>query len=267
MPSQMIRKLNALLKTENMGKVLHFFDEVDSTNNTLYELAEKGASEGTVVIADSQTRGKGRLGRSWVSPGGHNLYISVLLRPGRPASESSIITLLASVAVYECLKKTGVQDPAIKWPNDVTIERRKVAGILTEMNPAGERAEFVVLGIGVNVNMSRGLMNKEMGDFARRTTSLSESLGRDVDRAKLAADLLLELERWYAVLDSRGKSEILREWTLRWGGKGDRVRVNIEGLEPFEGTAEGIDDEGCLLVKKEDGETEKVISGDVTVIS
>lgn len=267
MSSPMIRKLNALLKTERMGKVLHYFEEVDSTNNVLFDLAGKGASEGTVVIADAQTGGKGRLGRKWVSPGGHNLYISVLLRPDRAASESALLTLLASIAVYECLKKTGIQAPSIKWPNDITIERRKVSGILTEMEPVGERAEFIVLGIGVNVNMSRALMNREMGEFARQATSVSENLGREVDRAKFTADLLLELEKWYGIMNSRGKSEILKEWTKRWGGKNDRVRVSIEGRESYEAVAEGIDTEGFLEVRKEDGEIERVISGDVTIIS
>lgn len=267
MSSPMIRKLNALLKTKSMGKVLHYFDEVDSTNNVLFALAEKGASEGTTVIADAQSGGKGRLGRKWVSPAGHNLYISVLFRPHGAASESALLTLVASIAVYECLKKTGVQNPSIKWPNDITIERRKVSGVLTEMKPMGERAEFVVLGIGVNVNMSRTLMNKEMGDFARQITSVSENLGREVDRAKFTSDLLYELEHWHDIMDQRGKSEILKEWTKRWEGQDQTVRVSIEGREAFEGTAVGIDSDGCLEIKRDNDEIVKVISGDVTIIS
>ena len=266
MPSSMIRKINGLLKTEHLGKVIHYFDEVESTNTTLFELALKGASEGTSVIADAQTQGKGRLSRTWVSPGGHNLYLSVLLRPGIGASESTLLTLVASIALYECLKKTGIQNPAIKWPNDILIDKKKIAGVLTEMEPKGDRADFVVLGIGVNVNMSRAVINREMGDFARHVTSVSENLGREVDRAKLAADLLKELEDWYSTMKMRGKPAILKEWTQRWGGLNEKVRVSIEGLEVFEGTAQGIDENGHLLVKRENGAITEVISGDISFI-
>ena len=267
MPSSMIQKLNGLLRTDNLGKVVHYFDEVESTNATLFELAQKGASEGAVVIADSQTRGRGRLGRTWVSPGGYNLYLSVLFRPAVGAQESTLLTLVSSIALYECLKKTGVQAPAIKWPNDILIEKRKVAGVLTELKARGERTDFVVVGIGVNVNMSRGTINREMAEFAPQATSVSENLGREVDRAKFAADLLYELERWYGTLSGpRGKSVILTEWTERWGGANEKVRVSVEGRDEFYGIARGIDENGYLLVEREDGEMTPVISGDVTAM-
>jgi BirA family transcriptional regulator, biotin operon repressor / biotin---[acetyl-CoA-carboxylase] ligase len=266
MPSSMIRKLNALLKTDTLGKVIHYFNQIESTNTALFELASKGASEGTTVIADTQTGGKGRLGRTWVSPGGCNLYLSVLFRPGVGAPESTLLTLVASIALYECLKKTGIKDPAIKWPNDILIERRKAAGVLTEMKPEGDRAEFVVAGIGLNVNMSRALINREMADFARHVTSVSENLGREVDRAKLAADLLYELEQWYGKMGTRGRPYILKEWTKRWGGLNQKVRVSIEGQDVFHGIAQGIDGNGHLLVKRENEEITEVISGDISVI-
>ena len=262
----MIRKLNALLKTESLGKVIHYFDEIDSTNTALFELAEKGASEGTAVIADMQTRGKGRLGRTWVSPAGLNVYLSVLLRPGIDVSEAPVLTLLASIALYECLKKTGVHDPVIKWPNDLLVDRKKIGGVLTEMKPKGNRAEFVVLGIGVNVNMTRAEINAQMSDFAHQVTSVKENLGREVDRGKLSADLLYELERWYGEMNKRGKASILKVWTERWGGLNEKVRVSIEGQEEFHGTAQGIDVNGRLLVKRENGEVTAVVSGDVTSI-
>ena len=266
MPSSMRRKINGLLKTESLGKVIHYFDEIGSTNDALFELALKGASEGTTVIADSQTHGKGRLGRTWVSPGGHNLYLSVLLRPGIRASEAALLTLVASIAVHECLKKTGIQNGAIKWPNDILIDKKKIAGVLTEMEPKGDRADFVVVGIGVNVNMSRAQINKEMGDFARHVTSVSENLSREVDRAKLADDLLFELEELYSAMKTRGKAVILKEWTKRWCGLNQSVRVSIEGGEVFTGRAQGIDENGHLLVKRESGETACVVSGDITII-
>lgn len=266
MQSIFIRKLNGLLKTENIGKVLHYHDEVDSTNTVLFRLAEKGASEGTVVIADKQTSGRGRLGRKWISPPGVNLYISLLFRPRIPARESPLLTFLASVALVEAIKKTGAENPCIKWPNDVQLDGRKVAGVLTEMKPRGNSAEFVVVGLGVNINMTRAEINSEMREASRTATSIKERLGKDIDRAKFASDLLLEIESWYRTFDKRGKSSILKEWTDRWGGRDRRVRVDTEQNDKFEGTAVGIDGDGHLLVRKDDGSIIKVIAGDVTVI-
>jgi BirA family biotin operon repressor/biotin-[acetyl-CoA-carboxylase] ligase len=262
----MIRKLNGLLKTETIGKVIHYFDETGSTNTVLSRLAGQGASEGTAVIADKQTSGKGRLGRKWISPAGMNLYISVLFRPSIPASESPLLTFLASIALVETIKKTGIRNTAIKWPNDVQIDGKKVAGVLTEMEPRGDRVGYIVVGIGVNINMTREEIRREMGETAKYATSLKESLGHDVDRAKFTGDLLLELESWYQTFNKRGKSSIIKEWTERWGGRDKRVRVVQENGSVTEGTAAGIDGEGHLLLKKEDGSIVKIITGDVTLI-
>lgn len=266
MTSPMIRKLNGLLKTETIGKVIHYFDETGSTNTVLSRLAEQGASEGTVVIADKQTSGKGRLGRKWISPAGVNLYMSVLFRPSIPAWESPLLTFLASIALVETIKKTGIRNTIIKWSNDVQIEGKKAAGVLTEMVPRGDRVDYIVVGIGVNINMTREEIKREMGEIAKYATSLKEGLGEDVDRAKFTGDLLLELESWYQTFKSRGKSSIIKEWTERWGGYNTRVRVVTEDGSVIEGTATGIDGEGHLLLKKEDGSVVKIITGDVTVI-
>jgi BirA family biotin operon repressor/biotin-[acetyl-CoA-carboxylase] ligase len=266
MSSPMIRKLNGLLKTETFGKVIHYFDETGSTNTVLSRLAQSGASEGTTVIADKQTSGKGRLGRKWVSPPGVNLYMSVLFRPSIPAWESPLLTLLASIAITETIKKTGVRNTSIKWPNDVQIEGKKAAGVLTEMEPRGDRVDYIVAGIGVNINMTREQLRRELGETAKSATSLKESLGGDVDRAKFAGDLLLELETWYQTFNRRGKSSIIKEWTERWGGYNKRVRVSTEDGKVIEGTATGIDGEGHLLIKKEDESLVELLTGDVTVI-
>ncbi len=266
MASIMIRKLNGLLKTENMGKVIHYHDEVDSTNTVLFRLAGNGASEGTAVIADSQTAGKGRLERKWISPPGVNLYISLLFRPSIPARESPLLTFLASIALVESIKKTGAENPCIKWPNDVQLGGKKVAGVLTEMQPKGDSVEFIIVGIGVNINMTRAEINSDMREAAKIATSIKENLGKDIDRAKFTADLLSEIESWYRTFDKRGKSSILREWTDRWGGTGRRVTVDTAESDVFKGTAEGIDGDGHLLVRKDDDSLIKVIAGDVTVI-
>lgn len=266
MTSPMIRKLNGLLKTETFGKVIHYFDETGSTNTVLSRLAQSGASEGTTVIADKQTSGKGRLGRKWVSPPGMNLYMSVLFRPAIPAWESPLLTLLASIAITETIKKTGVRNTSIKWPNDVLIEGKKAAGVLTEMEPRGDRVDYIVVGIGVNINMTREQIKRELGEAAKFATSLRENLGVDIDRAKFAGDLLYELESWYRTFNRRGKSSIIKEWTERWGGFNKRVRVSAEDGKVIEGTATGIDGEGHLLIKKEDESLVRIITGDVTVI-
>jgi BirA family biotin operon repressor/biotin-[acetyl-CoA-carboxylase] ligase len=266
MTSPMIRKLNGLLKTETIGKVIHYFDETGSTNTVLSRLAENGASEGTAVIADKQTSGKGRLGRKWFSPPGMNLYISVLFRPSIPAWESPLLTFLASVALVETIKKAGVKNTSIQWPNDVLIDGKKAAGVLTEMEPRGDRVDYVVVGIGVNINMTRAEIKREMGETARFATSLKESLDEDVDRAKFTADFLLELESWYQTFNRRGKTFIIREWTARWGGYNKRVKVSTEDGKLIEGTATGINGEGHLLLKKDDGSVVNIITGDVSVI-
>jgi len=266
MTSSMIRKLNGLLRTQSIGKVIHYQDELGSTNTKLLELGEKGASEGTVVIADKQTEGKGRLERTWISPAGTNLYISVLFRPEISAADSALFTFLASIALKETIDKTGVTNTKIKWPNDIQIEGKKVAGVLTEMRSKREMVDFIVVGIGVNINMAREQINAEMGKVARTATSIKENLGKDIERAKFAADLLLELEKWYRIFSSKGRTLILREWTEKWGDLNKRVRINIEGEKEFEGTAIGIDDRGYLLIKADNGEISKIIAGDVTVI-
>ena len=266
MTSSMIRKLNGLLRAESIGKVIHYQDEMESTNTTLLELGEKGASEGTVVIADRQTGGRGRLDRSWISPPGANLYISILFRPEIVASDAPLFTLIASIALIEVIQRLGVADTSIKWPNDIVIQEKKVSGVLTEMRSKREMVDFIVVGIGVNINMTREDVNSEMGQVARIATSIKEHLGKDVDRAKFAADVLLELESRYQIFLSKGRAAIINEWTSRWGDLNKQVIVTINEDERFEGTAVGVDEKGYLLVKTDDGETKKVVAGDVKVI-
>ncbi len=262
----MIRKLNGLLRAKSIGKVIHYQDELESTNTTLLELGEKGASEGTVVIADRQTGGRGRLERSWISPAGTNLYISILFKPEIVATDAPLFTLIASVALVEVIQRLGIENANIKWPNDIVIQGKKVAGVLTEMRPRREMVDFIVVGIGVNINMTRDEINLEMGNVGRIATSIKENLGNDVERAKFAADLLLHLENWYQIFISKGRSAILTEWTNRWGDLNKRVSVTINENEQFEGSAVGVDEKGYLLVETDNGETKKVIAGDVQVI-
>lgn len=262
----MIRNLNGLLRTESLGKVIHYQDEMESTNTTLLELGEKGASEGTVIIADRQTGGRGRLDRKWMSPSGSNLYISVLFRPEIVASDAPLFTLIASIALNKVIEKSGVLGAKIKWPNDIQIDGKKVAGVLTEMRPRREMADFIVVGIGVNINMTREFMNEELGEVAYIATSIKEHIGKDLNRSKFAADLLLELEELYKIFKNQGRAIILREWTTMWGDLNKRVRVIIDEQDSYEGTATGIDEKGYLIVKNDYNEIKKVIAGDVIIL-
>ncbi|GJM15706.1 MAG: biotin--[acetyl-CoA-carboxylase] ligase [Thermodesulfobacteriota bacterium] len=239
---------------------------MESTNTTLIELGEKGASEGTIVIADRQTGGRGRLDRTWISPAGTNLYISILFRPELAASDAALFTLIASIVLNKVIEKSGVSEAKIKWPNDIQIQGKKVAGVLTEIRTKREMVDFIVLGIGVNINMTRENMDKEMGKVAHIATSLKENLGKEINRSKFAADLLLELETWYQIFINNGKAKVLTQWTSAWGDLNKRVQVRIQDQEPYEGAAIGVDERGYLMVKTDDGEINKIIAGDVVVL-
>ena len=266
MTSSMIQKLNGLLRTASLGKVIHYQDEMESTNTALLDLGEKGASEGTVVIADKQTGGRGRLDRRWISPAGTNLYISILFRPELAASDAPLFTLIASIVLNKVIEKSGVSEAKIKWPNDIQIKGKKVAGVLTEIRTKREMVDFIVLGIGVNINMTREDINNEMGKVANIATSLKENLGKDINRSKFAADLLLELETWYQIFINNGKAKVLTQWTNAWGDLNKRVQVRIQDQEPYKGTAIGVDERGYLMVKTDDGEINKIIAADVIVL-
>lgn len=260
----MERLINKHLKTKTFGRVLRFYREVESTNDVAFDLAKEGATEGTVVIADTQTKGRGRLQRTWISPSGFNLYMSIIFRPSISPKEASILTLVSSIALFETVNSYGIKCK-IKWPNDLLINRRKVAGVLTEMEPDGERVQFVLVGLGINVNMTRGVMNELMGEVSEIATSVREALGHEVERHEFTANVINLLEKWYDEFKSKGKSTILDEWKKRWGDRNKRVRVRFD-RSVIEGIAYDLDPNGFLLVRKDNGEIEKIIAGDVAVL-
>ncbi|HEX3036075.1 MAG TPA: biotin--[acetyl-CoA-carboxylase] ligase [Thermodesulfobacteriota bacterium] len=256
--------IKKLLKTETIEGVIYSFEEVGSTNEVAFELARNGASEGTIVITDSQTKGKGRLSRKWISPPGMNLYISAVFRPPLVSKDAPFLTLVASIAVAEAVKNRGA-DAIIKWPNDVLVNGKKVAGVLTQMQHKGDRVDFVIVGVGININMTREMLEQEMGEVAQIATSLREVLGHEVDRVSFSADLINELDMWYTKFLKDGKPSIIKEWTERWGAINRRVQVKYNGKQ-VEGIAIGIDGNGYLLVKKDDGTTERIIAGDILLV-
>jgi BirA family transcriptional regulator, biotin operon repressor / biotin---[acetyl-CoA-carboxylase] ligase len=216
-----------------------------------------------VVAADAQTAGRGRLGRSWHSPPGENLYLSIVLRPRRGAQEIPVLTLLVGGGVAKALSARGAR-VRLKWPNDVLLvddagQRRKVAGILTEMTTAGDRVEHVIVGVGLNVNG-----DVFPGEIADRATSLRRALGQNVDRAGLIADLLAALEPLFDDFESRGAPAAVEAFSAA-AGLPDRCRVAAPGQtgELLEGTALGIDPDGALRVRDDGGHIHRVISGEL----
>ena len=237
----------------------HYFRQIDSTNSYARQLAADGGLEGEIVIAEEQTSGRGRLGRNWFSPPFLNLYLSLILRPRMPAAEAPQLTLMTAVALTDAIRAFCSDAAVIKWPNDILIGGRKIAGVLTESSCTGDSLEFVIIGVGINVNCGRDLMPQTIRD---RATSLLEINGGPVSRENLLCGLIQAMDRCYGILEERGFSAIAREWEARFGLRGREVRVEA-GDQTFIGRAAGIDRDGALLVESENGKVERVIAGDV----
>ncbi len=244
-----------------IGREIHVFEEIDSTNIKGMELGDSGFPEGTIILAETQTRGKGRLGRRWISPKG-NIYLSVILRPDIQPSLTPLITLMAAVASASALRKAIYIDAYIKWPNDIILNGKKIGGILTEMNSEMDRINYIVLGIGINVNMDPSSLPP---DVRVNATSLKEVIGRDLRRTEILSVLIKELDRWYRIFLNDGPGPVLDEWRRLSLSLEKRVKVTSLN-RTIEGLAEEIDDYGRLIVRLDDGRIEKVTSGDVTII-
>ena len=256
---------SALAARPELGNtVVRYFRELASTNDTAAALAEAGAADGTVVIADRQSAGRGRRGRVWDSPRGVGLYMSVVLR----GLQSPVLTLLAGVAVAEAVQGTAGAAVELKWPNDVVAPpavdgagppaRRKLAGILTEALPgAADRDVAVVVGIGVNVR-SRTFPD----ELAGRATTVESLARRRVDRAVLCADLLVRLSRWRRRMAAEGEGFVIARWrALAPASRGAAVSWDVDGTR-CRGVTAGVDDTGALLVSCA-GRTERIVGGEV----
>ncbi len=251
--------LSRLLGGKTIGKKVHFLEEVDSTNIYAAELARRGAEEGEAVIADSQQKGRGRLDRTWISPPGANLYTTIILRPPILPASSPQITLTAGVAVAEVLRGYCGDRVTLKWPNDVQVGGKKICGILTELRLKGAEIDYVVVGIGINVNMGFEHYNSYLSSIA---TSLKEELHREVSRTEVAAGLFQSVEKWYKRFIRQGFAPVREQWLAYSGIIGQGIRV-VSGQEVLKGRAVGMDDDGALLILDEDGRTRRVIAGDV----
>ena len=251
-------ELRPLLGTHDLGQVLHWYEEIGSTNDRAKELAEEGAEHGEVVVAEAQSGGRGRRGRQWVSPPGKNLYFSVVLRPDLPPARAPELTLVASLAVCDALRHAGV-DAGIKWPNDLLASGKKIAGILTELAAEADRVHWVVIGVGVNVNAGPEDLPEELRGEA---TSVRIERGEPAPRALFAAACLTGLEAWLDRHAEEGFAPIRDAWRARSVTLGREVSVAAHGREVV-GTAEDIDEAGALLIRGPGG-LERISAGDVT---
>jgi BirA family biotin operon repressor/biotin-[acetyl-CoA-carboxylase] ligase len=252
-------EVRPLLKTKTMGKTIHYFQTLDSTNSEAYQFALNGAEEGEVVVSESQEKGRGRLGRQWFSPPFLNLYLSVILRPKIPPHQASLITLMAAVATADAVQKFSGLLPLIKWPNDILLRNRKVAGLLNEIHSETDRIHFVILGIGVNLNADAKMFSKEIRSVA---TSLKIEMGQTVSRKVFLQILFQELERWYSVFLEEGSAAILKAWRDRAHIQGRQVKVTSFG-ETIAGIAIDVDSDGALILQTEDGQQKRVMAGDI----
>jgi BirA family biotin operon repressor/biotin-[acetyl-CoA-carboxylase] ligase len=247
------------LKTKSFGRRIHYFTSLSSTNTEAYQLALRGGREGEVVVAESQRQGKGRVGRPWFSPAFLNLYLSVILRPPISPHQASLITFMAAVATAEAVERYSGVKPSIKWPNDILVKGRKMAGLLNEIHSEADRIHFVILGIGINLNVDEDMFPREIRLLA---TSLKREMGRTISRKTFLQILLEALEHWYGIFLEKGSSPILGAWRDRARIAGKQVRISSFD-EVFVGRAVDVDAEGALLVQMRGGKQKRIVAGDV----
>lgn len=250
------------LKTRVFGKKIYSFKKTDSTNTAAYKLAEDGAIEGSVVFAEEQSKGRGRFRRRWLSPEG-GIYMSLVLRPKMEPVNMARVTLIAAVAVTEAIISLTGLPAKIKWPNDILINGLKVSGILTEMKAEQDEVDFVILGIGVNVNSFNAGANG-CSPLPEGAASLKKELGREISKVELAKKILEYCEAYYFRMEGNF-TDIIDEWRKLSYTLGTRVKVCSHG-EEFEGQALDVDGNGGLIVRLDTGFNKHILSGDVEMV-
>lgn len=247
-----------LTEVETVAGRLIIREEAESTQDIARDLAKQGEPEGTAVMARKQTKGRGRSGHSWVSPSGKNLALSLILRPPMPPDEATFISLLASVAVAETVEAAGPIRTELKWPNDVLVQGRKIAGILSEAVMLGRTMEYVILGVGLNVNSVAADFPPELRSSV---TSMLMCTGRSVDPEAVARTFMGRMSALYKRLKNEGGRFVVPLWRTRWAHQGC-VLVH----EGARAVAEGLDAEGALLLRTDDGSVKRVVSGEVLLV-
>lgn len=243
------------LGTRFIGQRAIYYPSFPSTNDAAKEEAQKGAVEGTVIVAGEQTAGRGRMKRAWLSPKG-SIALSIILYPELAYLPSLI--MVASLGVVHCLEKVAGLKAEIKWPNDVLINQKKVCGILIESEVKGKRADYAIIGIGINVNLKPSAFPQ----ISPTATSLSQELGRDISQLDMIRCLLAEIESLYLALPSG--DAVYKQWRDNLATLGKRVRVSSEETT-YEGIAESVASDGSLLLRQPDGSLTKIVAGDVTL--
>lgn len=257
-------EIQPYLESDRFGHVLHVYDVVDSTQVIANELARNGAPDGTVVIAEEQTSGKGRMARPWESTKGKGIWMTVIIRPDVPPHMAAQFTLVAAVAVTHAMKGLYKNfEPQIKWPNDILINGKKCTGILTEMLAEVDRVQALLIGIGINANHAQKDFSDEIGGIA---TSLAIEEGEPVNRAALIAYILFCLETYTDLYIKEGFSRLKEMWEESSCTIGQHVEVTTL-REVFTGVATGINNEGVLQVKLDSGEIRPIYSGDIRILN
>ncbi len=253
--------LARLGKTKVVGRDIQVFEQTTSTNDVIERLARDGVKEGAVVFAESQTKGRGRLGRAWMSPARKGLWFSVLLRPDLRPQETTRLTVASATALRRAIQSETGLAPEIKWPNDILIRGRKVAGILTELSAELDKVRHVILGIGVDVNLGA---NDFPAELRKTATSLRIEAGEKLSRPELATALLRELDGDYARVCGNAFGSVADEWEAHCTTIGRAVTIQIGGRR-VSGRAESLNDDGALLLRTEHGHLERITGGDVTL--
>lgn len=255
------QEITSHLQTKWLGRSICYEDSVGSTNNVAKSIANVGCDNGMLVVAEEQGAGKGRLSRGWISPYAKGIWFSVVLKPPFLPQEASKCTLLAAVAVVKAINGIKGVQAAIKWPNDILLNGRKLVGILTEMNAEFGHINYVVIGIGINTNAAPDDYPEEVRDIA---VSVADAAKEPFTRVQLLADILKNIEELYEQACAEGFAPILAEWRKYSCTLGQEVKVIAPDMTYY-GTALDIDGEGLLIVRKTDGELEKVVAGDVSL--
>ncbi len=269
------------LKTKILGKRIYHFREIGSTNDFAIELVRKGIEEGAIVVAETQAKGKGRLGREWSSPFG-GLWLSIILKPKILPTQAPRMTVIAALGVAKTIRKLYSLKALIKWPNDVLIRSKvgtirangrmrkkgsrvfkKVCGILTEMSAEQDTVNYVVIGIGANLNID---IKKFPIEFRKNTTSIEKELSHKIDRVEFTKRTLEEIENFYLLFKKRGFAPILKEWKKISATLGKGIKA-VSGRRIIEGKAIDIDSDGALIIETKEGKQEKILAGDVTLIT
>ncbi len=247
------------LKTKTMGRHIHFERAVTSTQKIAHTLANDGAKEGTIVVADQQTNGRGRMAREWYSPSGKGIWMSLIIRPNIPVHATPQLTLLTAVAIVQAIEELTPLKPDIKWPNDILINGKKVVGILTELQAEADQVHSVIIGTGINVNHTLVDFPEELQKIA---TSIHIETGKHWDRALFIQEILLKFEALYSLYLNQG----FRVIKLLWEGYAISLNRQIKARTlngVIEGKAIGIDNSGVLLIETSDGSIKQIYSADI----